>query len=234
MITEAIDSYLALRRAQGFVFRAQEKLIRSFAGFASERGEDHIHTATAIEWASQSLSLQRRDHRLKVVAAFARHLQLEDPRHEVPLRLVLYGSEPSAELTVAQSLGIEDRVEWRGNVSLARAAEALRSAHRLVAVISADHPFSIPAKLFDYRAAARPILLIADPGHAAAAVLAGAQAHRTIAATRRDQLEDLICEDSVALAHGGLPDVPLGSSFSAAGQMDALAGWLRELLASPQ
>jgi len=84
MITDAIDSYLALRRAQGFVFRVQEKLIRSFARFASERGEDHLRTATVIEWASQSLSLQRRDHRLKVVAAFARHLQLEDPRHEVP------------------------------------------------------------------------------------------------------------------------------------------------------
>jgi integrase len=84
MITEAIDPYLALRRAQGFVFRVQEKLIRSFARFASERGEDHIRTATVIEWASQSLSLQRRDHRLKVVAALARHLQLEDPRHEVP------------------------------------------------------------------------------------------------------------------------------------------------------
>ena len=84
MITEAIDSYLALRRAQGFVFKIQEKLIRGFARFASERGEGHIRTATVIEWASQSLSLQRRDHRLKVVAAFARHLQLEDPRHEIP------------------------------------------------------------------------------------------------------------------------------------------------------
>jgi hypothetical protein len=84
MITEAIDSYLALRRAQGFVFKIQEKLIRGFARFASERGENHIRTATAIEWASQSLSLQRRDHRLKIVAALARHVQLEDPRHEVP------------------------------------------------------------------------------------------------------------------------------------------------------
>jgi len=84
MITEAIDSYLALRRAQGFVFKIQEKLIRGFARFASERGENHIRTATAIEWASQSLSLQRRDHRLKIVAALARYVQLEDPRHEVP------------------------------------------------------------------------------------------------------------------------------------------------------
>jgi integrase/recombinase XerD len=84
MITEAIDSYLSLRRAQGFVFRIQEKLIRSFARFASERGEDHIRTTTVIEWASESLSAGGRDRRLKIVVAFARHLQLEDPRHEVP------------------------------------------------------------------------------------------------------------------------------------------------------
>jgi integrase len=84
MIWEAIDPYLVLRRAQGFVFRIQEKFIRGFARFASERGEDHIRTATVIEWASQPSSLCSRDRRLKIVVAFARHLQLEDPRHEVP------------------------------------------------------------------------------------------------------------------------------------------------------
>ena len=84
MITEAIDSYLSLRRAQGFVFRVQEKLIRSFARFASECGDGHVRTPRVIEWASEPLSLCSRDHRLRIVTAFARHLQLEDPRHEVP------------------------------------------------------------------------------------------------------------------------------------------------------
>lgn len=84
MITEAVDPYLSLRRAQGFVFRVQEKLVRGFARFASERGDDHVRSATVVEWASQPLSLCSRDHRLKIVAAFARYLQLEDPRHEVP------------------------------------------------------------------------------------------------------------------------------------------------------
>ena len=84
MITEAIDPYLALRRAQGFVFRVQERLIREFARFASERGDGHIRTSTVIEWASQPSSLCSRDRRLKIVVAFAHHLQLEDPRHEVP------------------------------------------------------------------------------------------------------------------------------------------------------
>jgi integrase/recombinase XerD len=84
MIREAIDSYLALRRAQGFVFRVQERLIREFARFACQRGDGHIRTSTVLDWASQPSSLCSRDHRLRIVAAFAHHLQLEDPQHEIP------------------------------------------------------------------------------------------------------------------------------------------------------
>ena len=40
-------------------------LLRSFAGWAAERGETHIRTATAIAWASQSVSVAQRDARLK-------------------------------------------------------------------------------------------------------------------------------------------------------------------------
>jgi integrase len=84
MIMKAVDSYLSLRRAAGFALRAQEYLLRSFARFASARGDDHIRTSTVIEWASQALSLGNRDHRLKTVITFARHLHVEDAQHEVP------------------------------------------------------------------------------------------------------------------------------------------------------
>ena len=91
MITEAIDAYVIERRvgknvirAQGFVFRAQERLIREFARFASERGDGHIRSTTVLEWASQPSSLCSRDLRLRIVGAFAHHLQVEDLRHEVP------------------------------------------------------------------------------------------------------------------------------------------------------
>ena len=38
MLSQAVDSYLALRRAAGFQLRVQEALLRSFVRFASERG----------------------------------------------------------------------------------------------------------------------------------------------------------------------------------------------------
>lgn len=84
MITEAVDSYVSLRRAQGFGFRVEEKQLRSFARFASGRGEDRVRAATVIEWASELPSLCSREHRLQLVRALARHLQAEDPQHEIP------------------------------------------------------------------------------------------------------------------------------------------------------
>lgn len=84
MIMKAVDSYLSLRRAAGYALKVQEYLLRSFARFAAEREQVHISTPTVIEWASQAPSLGQRDHRLKTVITFARHLQVEDAQHEVP------------------------------------------------------------------------------------------------------------------------------------------------------
>lgn len=84
MLMPAVDSYLALRRAAGFELEVPEYLLRSFARFADERGDNYVRTQTAIDWASQAPSLGQRDHRLKTVARLARHLQVEDVRHEVP------------------------------------------------------------------------------------------------------------------------------------------------------
>ena len=86
MLMEAIDGYLALRRAAGYELEVPEYLLRSFARFACVRGETHVGSQTAIEWASQAPSLNQRDHRLNTVRRFARHVQVEDRRHEVPPR----------------------------------------------------------------------------------------------------------------------------------------------------
>jgi len=47
----AVESYLAVRRATGFTLSNTEYLLRSFAGFAADRKQTHIRTATAVEWA---------------------------------------------------------------------------------------------------------------------------------------------------------------------------------------
>jgi len=79
-----IETYLALRRAAGFAMSTAEYLLKSFAAFAAEHGQTHVETQTAIEWAALSPTVAQRDARLKAVCRFARHVQVEDARHELP------------------------------------------------------------------------------------------------------------------------------------------------------
>ena len=81
---KAIEAYLALRRATGFAMLNAEYLLKSFAAFATERGQTHVHTQTAIDWASRGPSVAQRDARLKAVCRFVRHVWVEDARHELP------------------------------------------------------------------------------------------------------------------------------------------------------
>ena len=85
-MTPAVDSYLAMRHAAGFHLVNSEYLLRSFARCAAERGETHVRTATAIEWACRSPSVAQRDTRFKTVCRFARYMHTEDDRHDVPPR----------------------------------------------------------------------------------------------------------------------------------------------------
>ena len=81
---KAIEAYLALRRATGFAMLNAEYLLKSFAAFATERGQTHVHMQTAIDWAERGPSVAQRDARLKAVCRFVRHVRVEDFRHELP------------------------------------------------------------------------------------------------------------------------------------------------------
>lgn len=85
MLSEAVDSYLTIRRACGFALKSEGHILRTFAAFADARNECYVCAATAIEWAGLSKSIFRCAHRLGVVIRFARHVRAEDERHEVPL-----------------------------------------------------------------------------------------------------------------------------------------------------
>lgn len=84
MLRPSIDVYLALRRAVGFQLKTEEQLLHDFARWASERGDTHVRTQTATEWAATAHSTWQRERRLRAVAGFARHARAEDSRHEVP------------------------------------------------------------------------------------------------------------------------------------------------------
>jgi len=80
----AVETYLSIRRAAGFVLSNSEYLLRSFANFAADRQEAHVRTATVIDWASEAMSVAQRHTRYQTVCRFACHVWLEDRQHELP------------------------------------------------------------------------------------------------------------------------------------------------------
>jgi integrase/recombinase XerD len=79
-----IETYLTLRRVTGFAMLNAEYLLKSFAAFAAERRQTHVHTQMAIDWAALGPSVAQRDARLKAVCRFVRHVRIEGDRHELP------------------------------------------------------------------------------------------------------------------------------------------------------
>lgn len=94
MLTQMVESYLAVRRACGFKLKSQGCLLRSFAIFSDTRGNHHVCSEIAIEWAGQAKSVYQRARRLGNVIRFARYVRAEDPSHELPL--AVFGSEERA------------------------------------------------------------------------------------------------------------------------------------------
>src|ERR1019366_7646163 len=80
--------YLAMRRALGFKLTTQGRHLMSFVSYYEARHAEHITTALALAWATQtsrgSSDPVYQSRRLMVVRIFARHLQALDPATEVP------------------------------------------------------------------------------------------------------------------------------------------------------
>lgn len=84
MLMQAVSYYLDVRRTAGFAMDTEQKLLSSFARFATERGDTHVRHATAVDWALKGTSPPQRYYRLRMVVVFARFIHAEDDRHEVP------------------------------------------------------------------------------------------------------------------------------------------------------
>ena len=84
MLARAAESYLSVRRSAGFALTSVGYVLKSFAAYSDKKGQRYVNSETAIEWARQARSLTHRAKRLADVRRFARYLQAEDARHEVP------------------------------------------------------------------------------------------------------------------------------------------------------
>lgn len=85
MLTAAVDTYLAARRAVGFKLRDHEGILHDFTVFASAKGDTHVRSETVLQWVGRrNTSPLRNLVRLRTVVRFARYLHAEDERHEIP------------------------------------------------------------------------------------------------------------------------------------------------------
>ena len=91
MFMQAVDTYLAMRRAVGFALDHTEGSLRNFARFALARGDTHLIVTTAVEWASNTTSEAQRHNRLHTVIRFARFMAAADSRHAIPPEGLFWG-----------------------------------------------------------------------------------------------------------------------------------------------
>ena len=85
MLSADVERYLALRQRLGFTLRDAAHRLRAYARFATARGDTHVRTTTAVDWAGLAPSPYARHIRLRDVVKLARFLQAEDGAHEVPV-----------------------------------------------------------------------------------------------------------------------------------------------------
>lgn len=91
MLIQAVDTYLAVRRAAGFKLRSPEQYLRYFVRFASTHGDTHVRVKTAIDLAALARTEAERHRRLRTLVHFARFMRAENQRHEIPPDYVFCG-----------------------------------------------------------------------------------------------------------------------------------------------
>ena len=84
MLSQAVESYLQVRRTMGFALLSEGSLLQSFAKYSDSVGKNYICTETAIQWAGVARSVATRARRLGQVLRLAPYLRAEDQRHEIP------------------------------------------------------------------------------------------------------------------------------------------------------
>jgi integrase len=85
-LRNALEEYLAVRRALGFKLRLAGSLLHTFVRFAEQEGALYITTDLAVRWATQPKNCRpvQYGNRLSMVRGFARYLQAVDSRTETP------------------------------------------------------------------------------------------------------------------------------------------------------
>jgi integrase len=122
-LSQAVQDYLAMRRALGYKLTDYGRVLSQFVEFLEQRDASLITTALALQFATQptNASVVWRHTRLAIVRGFAIYLQAFDARHEVPPANLL----PATYRRAIPYLYSETEIE-----ALMHAARGLRPALR--------------------------------------------------------------------------------------------------------
>lgn len=116
MLIQAIESYLAVRRAAGFALMGDASLLRDYARFAAGRVESHVRKQSAFAWAAQAPSPRQRERRLSTVRRFASHARAEDPVHEMIPSQVFAGKRTRSYPYIFSDREFEQLLEATGRL----------------------------------------------------------------------------------------------------------------------
>ncbi len=85
-LQQAVEGYLATRRALGYELQGLGSALRGFASFVAAQGASHITTELALNWAQKSAHAQPAQwaNRLGMIRRFAQYHNVADPRTEIP------------------------------------------------------------------------------------------------------------------------------------------------------
>lgn len=84
-LLEALEEYLALHRALGFILDGPCRALHSFVAYAEHEGAFSIRTDVALKWAMQpDCQPAQWAKRLSMVRRFARYMSALDARTEIP------------------------------------------------------------------------------------------------------------------------------------------------------
>lgn len=85
-LAQALEEYLALRRALGFKMDDAQRLLSRFLALLEQQGSAYITNELALQWATQSPTASPAEgaRRLTLVRGFARFRVAMDPRTQIP------------------------------------------------------------------------------------------------------------------------------------------------------
>ena len=85
-LRRGLVDYLATRRALGFKLTRDGKLLPGFIDYLEQSGNEFLSSRLAVAWATQPRDVHPAwwASRLVMVRGFAKYLQANDPRHEMP------------------------------------------------------------------------------------------------------------------------------------------------------